>query len=192
MSKINSRLLFIVFSAILFITATILLMSMDVEGILNPSFSEEQLQIVSIVKGYDAILGGLCTITRGYIINDAFVEDTTLFVQTIFRFDYLTFFFLILNVVSIVFTYLFFYRKRILLATMLINGVSLLGVSFQPQYFWIISGGIREFDNCFSPAYGNSIIGNGAIAFVPIMAIVFIYILGRVIYLFTKKVTIEY
>lgn len=191
MRKINSSIIFLIVGILAFIISTSLLLLLNVQGIKYPYFTDYQVEIVSLIKGVYAVFGGVVEIKRGFFIKDNFVEDKSLTQSVNLRFDYITFFFLILNLISIILIYLFYFRKNKLIFGLSLYVISLIGVGLEPTFFWVVSGGISEFDTCFSPTQGNGIVGIGAITYVCIMSILAIYILIRIIYLYKKKLTID-
>ena len=191
MKKINSSIIFLIIGILFFVLSVSLLLLLNVQGVKYPYFTEYQVEIVSLVKGVYAIFGGTVEIKRGYFIKDNFVEDTTLTQSVNLRFDYITFFFIILNLISIILIYLFYFKKNKLIFCLSLYLISLVGVGLEPTFFWVVSGGINEFDTCFSPNQGNGIVGIGAISYVCIMSILAIYVLIRIIYLYKKKLTID-
>ena len=191
MKKINSSIIFLIIGILFFVLSVSLLLLLNVQGVKYPYFTDYQVEIVSLVKGVYAVFGGNVEIKRGFFIKDNFVEDSTLTQSVNLRFDYITFFFIILNLISIILIYLFYFRKNKLIFGLSLYVISLIGVGLEPTFFWVVSGGINEFDVCFSPLQGNGIVGIGAITYVCIMSILAIYILIRIIYLYKKKLTID-
>ncbi len=191
MRRVNSSLIFLIVSILFFILSVSLLLLLNVQGVKYPYFTEYQVEIVSVVKGVYAIFGGVVEIKRGYFIKDNFVEDSSLTQTVNLRFDYITFFFIVLNLISIILIYLFYFKKNKLIFCLILYVISLIGVGLEPTFFWVVSGGIDVFDTCFSPTQGNGIVGIGAITYVCIMSILAIYVLIRIIYSYKKKLTID-
>ncbi len=191
MRKVNSRVIFLLVALLFYFVSLSLLLLLNVQGIKYPYFTEYQVEIVSLVKGVYAIFGGMVEIKRGYFIKDNFIEDPSLTEIVSLRFDYLTFLFLLLNFLSIILIYIFYYKKNKLTFCFIFYLLTLIGIGLEPTFFWIVSGGPSEFDACFSPNQGNGIIGIGAICYVCVMSILAFYVFIRIIYLYKKKLTID-
>ncbi len=191
MRRINSRIYFLIIAILLFILSVILLLTLNVQGIQYSYFTEYNIELICMVKGVYTIFGGSLLIEKGYIIKNNFYVDKNLCEVCNFRFDYLTFMFIILTFVSIILIYVFYYQKLKLLFSTLLFSVSIIGVSFQPTFLWIISGGNKNFDKLFSPYQGNGIVGIGAIAYITIMSAILVFLIVRIFYLYLKKLTID-
>lgn len=191
MRYFNSRNIFIFLSISLYILAVFLLLNLNVQGIKYPYFDDYNIETVSLLKGVYAIFGGTYIIKRGYFIKNDFVENPILTKEVNFRFDYITFFFVVLTFISILCIFIFYYQKRKLLFSLIILLISIVGVSFEPTFFYIVSGGPNDVNICFSPNMGNGILGIGAIAYVCIIACIAIFVFIRLIYLYSKKITID-
>ncbi len=191
MKRINSRIYFLIVALILFLISIIFLFSLNVQGIQYENFAKYNVESICYVKGIYAILGGSIFIEKGYIIKNQFYADENLSHEVNFRFDYLTFLFLILTFISIILVYIFYYKKRKLIYASILYCVSIIGVSFQPSFLWVISSGNSSFDDFFSPITGNAILGIGAIVYVVIMSTILIFLVCRIIYLYHKKLTID-
>lgn len=144
MRKINSRIIFLIIALSFYVISISLLFTLNVQGIKYPYFTEYQVEIVSLVKGIFAIFGGVVEIKRGYFIKDNFIEDPSLNQTVSLRFDYLTFLFLLLNFLSIILIYIFYYKKSKLITCFAFYLISLIGVGLEPTFFGLFQAVLKN------------------------------------------------